>query len=226
MSIRGQGQGRLGALPIPFATALPSPRTRPAGPDHAATARHTWHTPPHRGWQARRHAPAKPIPPTHVGTARHRQPPSSEAKHARVSPSLTASTPPTLPRGTGSSQRQPQQRHPGEGTGGTGATPPLGFRHLRHNLDRSRGTAQARVESRLHSHSPRQGDSEGCPPRHRTPAPPRAQKHGDSRGRAGFRTPATHTPPTGGEGRTRGPQARTRGSAAFAMNGRPSSGAA
>nr|XP_051690393.1 uncharacterized protein LOC103352529 isoform X2 [Oryctolagus cuniculus] len=80
--------------------------------------------------------------PTHTWGRRHDTGslPPSEAKHTRVSFSYRLD-PPKTPKG------HRQQRHPGEGAGGTGATPPLGFRHLRHNLDHSRGTAQARAEA-------------------------------------------------------------------------------
>ncbi|XP_051690395.2 translation initiation factor IF-2 [Oryctolagus cuniculus] len=107
---------------------------------------------------------------------------------------------------------------PGRGRWGTGVTPPLGFRHLRQDLDRSWGPARLAW---------RQGDGERCPATSQDPDPPPSPRgrRRESGGRAGFRTPAAHTPPTGGEGRTRGLQAR-RSSATLAMNGRPSSGAA
>lgn len=148
------GQGQAGRITNPIRHSPPGPRTRPARPDHTATARHTWHTPPHGGRVASAQACAHQADTPHTRGDDGTTPAASlqARRSTHVSPSLTASTPPRLPRGTGSSQRQPQQRHPGEGAGGTGATPPLGFRHLRHNLDHSRGTAQARAEARLRSH--------------------------------------------------------------------------
>lgn len=88
--------------PQPFQPPHSSGRTGP----HRDRSTHLAHTtPPPAGAVASVQACAHQAdsPQTHVGAARHRQPPSSEAKHARVSPCLTASTPPRLPRDTGSS---------------------------------------------------------------------------------------------------------------------------
>lgn len=225
MSIRGQGQGRLGALPIPFATALPGPRTRPAGPDHAATARHTWHTPPHGGWQARRHAPAKPIPHTRGdGTT-----PAASLQRGKARTGLPFSyrlDPPNTPKGHTQQPEAAAAATPGRGHWGDRSNTTTRLQAPEAQPGPLQGHRTGSSGVKAPQPQPTTGRQRGMPATSQDPSTPRAQKHGDSRGRAGFRTPATHTPPTGGEGRTRGPQARTRGSAAFAMNGRPSSGAA
>nr|XP_051690371.1 uncharacterized protein LOC127487771 [Oryctolagus cuniculus] len=118
-----------------YATNGEQDRTTPRPLDTPGT-----HHPTGAGWQARRHAPAKPIPhPRGDGTT-----PAASLQRSEAPTGLPFSyrlDPPKTPKG------HVQQRHPGEGAGGTGATPPLGFRHLRHNLDHSRGTAQARAEA-------------------------------------------------------------------------------
>lgn len=89
----------------------------------------------------------------------------------------------------------------------------LGLGHLRDDLERSRGTTRGpgeAHEARRRDGSPRRGESRNartrprpggeCPLRQETPGPRRRREAGGGgeRGRAGFRTPAFHTPPSGG----------------------------
>lgn len=104
--------------------------------------------------------------------------PAVGQKPARaLPPGRTRATPPSTRRGGGApyhprpagpspqahTREEHLQRRP-TGTPGTGTTPPLGLGHLRHNLERSRGTARGRAR-RIRAPQQREGPS---PPRRGT----------------------------------------------------------
>ena len=255
----GSGTPRLplGSLEKAF-----SPRARRPSPGSALSfgPAEALHEPPVPSWPGgvcgtgrrgtNRSAPARPRP------AQSPRPVPCKAssvslhdeEHRHASP--TASTPPPDESHSRDTHTHHRGGDPRRTPGLRETTPPLGLRHLRDDLERSRGTTEGRSRTRAGRGARSAAAAEPSPPRgeplaehtpgrrsesiccvNRPTAPTDAPRRGTGDRRSGPETatqllPSSPSTTGRGERQARGPVSRPRRADAFTRNARPSSGTA
>ena len=171
-----------------------------------------------------------------------------DEEHRHASP--TASTPPPDESHSRDTHTHHRGGDPRRTPGLRETTPPLGLRHLRDDLERSRGTTEGRSRTRAGRGARSAAAAEPSPPRgeplaehtpgrrsesiccvNRPTAPTDAPRRGTGDRRSGPETatqllPSSPSTTGRGERQARGPVSRPRRADAFTRNARPSSGTA
>lgn len=215
------------ADPAPPPRSLTHPRT---GTRSALSA-----SPPGRTEGGSNASEDNPSPSHHEGWGRSRAPPSRyRLDPPFTEPSRSASD--RVGQTPGVTDATPRRcTAPDQGRRETGATPPLSLRHLGGQpgaLREHRGRPRQRRTRTPHRWVQTRGAVAGRPfppqggPARAAKAAVRANAGRPPRQRAGFRTPARHAPPEEAGVDGRGAHGQNERSDTFAMNGRPSPGAA